>query len=85
MMGAARLRIGPILLLLAAAGCGQKGPLYLPDKTRTAVPAAPAEPPAAQPPSAQPPSAEPSAMPPPAEPPAPDKRKPATPPGDGGA
>jgi predicted small lipoprotein YifL len=29
-------------LLLAQAGCGQKGPLYLPDRKPEAVPAAPA-------------------------------------------
>jgi predicted small lipoprotein YifL len=52
-MRSALLRTGTILLLLAAAGCGQKGSLYLPDKTRTPVPAGgsatPAPVPAAQP------------------------------------
>ncbi len=83
-MGTARLCIGPVvLLLLAAAGCGQKGPLYLPDRTRTPVPAATAPSPAAQPPPAQPPAAEPAATTLPTEPPAP--AKPARPPGDGGS
>ncbi|MCC7463464.1 MAG: lipoprotein [Gammaproteobacteria bacterium] len=31
-----------ILLLLSVTGCGQKGPLYLPDRTRSIVPATPA-------------------------------------------
>ena len=68
-MRSALLRTGTILLLLAAAGCGQKGPLYLPDKTRTPVPAGggatPAPAPAAQP--------------------APGAPAPATPPGSGGS
>jgi len=38
-MRPALLRTATLLLLLAAAGCGQKGALYLPDKTRTTVPA----------------------------------------------
>ena len=58
-MRSALLRTGTILLLLAAAGCGQKGPLYLPDKTRTPVPAnsgaTPAPSPAAQPAPTKPP------------------------------
>ena len=35
------------LALLCAAGCGQKGPLYLPDAAPQAVPAGSAQPPAA--------------------------------------
>jgi predicted small lipoprotein YifL len=45
------------LLLMLLAGCGQKGPLYLPDKKPAAVTppaAAPAAPPAATPAPAQP-------------------------------
>ncbi|MDE2251564.1 MAG: lipoprotein [Gammaproteobacteria bacterium] len=37
------------VLLLALAGCGQKGPLYLPDKRPVAVPATPVTAPASQP------------------------------------
>jgi predicted small lipoprotein YifL len=40
------LRAATLALLLAAAGCGQKGPLYLPDRTHASVPAQPATPPA---------------------------------------
>jgi predicted small lipoprotein YifL len=75
-MRSALPRTGTILLLLAAAGCGQKGPLYLPDKTRTPVPAssgatpAPAQSPAAQPAPAQS---------------APAQSAPATPPGSSGS
>ena len=47
------MRRGALLLalaVLAAAGCGQKGPLYLPDKSaRVATTPAPAEPAAAEP------------------------------------
>jgi predicted small lipoprotein YifL len=73
-MHPALLRTGTILLLLAAAGCGQKGALYLPDKKRVPVPAgdsaapaqapaqsAPAQPAPAEPPPAQPAPATPSA------------------------
>ena len=39
------LRILALLALAGAtAGCGQKGPLYLPDRTRSSVPAQPAAP-----------------------------------------
>jgi predicted small lipoprotein YifL len=62
-MHSATLRI-TLLLLLAAAGCGQKGPLYLPDKTRAPVPASSSATPA----PAQPAPASPAA---PAVPPAP--------------
>jgi predicted small lipoprotein YifL len=48
-MRPALLRTATLLLLLAAAGCGQKGALYLPDKTRTTVPAADGTAPAAAP------------------------------------
>jgi predicted small lipoprotein YifL len=41
------LLIGVAAALLAA-GCGQKGPLYLPDKNRTAVTPDGAQPPPAQ-------------------------------------
>ena len=41
----ARLVAGGAMLLLVA-GCGQKGPLYLPDKNATAVQSAPASAPA---------------------------------------
>ena len=66
------LRIGSLLLLLAAAGCGQKGPLYLPDTPRAPVPAAggatpPAEPGAPAAPATPPtptPDQAPSASPP---------------------
>jgi len=47
------MRPGPIVLagaLLVLAGCGQKGPLYLPDKNAAVVTSAPAAaPPAAAP------------------------------------
>jgi predicted small lipoprotein YifL len=51
-MRSALLRTGTILLLLAAAGCGQKGSLYLPDRTRTPVPAGGEATPAAAAPAA---------------------------------
>lgn len=42
-------------LVLLLAGCGQKGPLYLPDRHPTAVTSAPAAPPPADaPPKKQP-------------------------------
>jgi predicted small lipoprotein YifL len=72
-MRSALLRAGTILLLLAAAGCGQKGPLFLPGKTRTPVPASSGATPApAQSPAAPAQSA-------PAQP------APATPPGSSGS
>jgi len=37
-------RAAAALVLLCLAGCGQKGPLYLPDPAPQAVPAAPAAP-----------------------------------------
>ena len=70
-MRSALLRTGTILLLLTAAGCGQKGPLYLPDKTRTPVPAGG--------------GATPAPAPAPAAQPAPGAPAPATPPGSGGS
>jgi predicted small lipoprotein YifL len=54
-------RVAALLLLLAAAGCGQKGPLYLPDRNRASVPAQPAAPPPSPAPSAAPPAASPPA------------------------
>jgi len=66
-MRPALLRTATILLLLAAAGCGQKGALYLPDKTRTTVPAgdraAPAQAPAQSAPAQSAPAEAPSATP----------------------
>jgi predicted small lipoprotein YifL len=54
-MRSSSLRAGTLLLLLLAEGCGQKGPLYLPDRTRTAVqPTAPATDQPAPAPSAPP-------------------------------
>jgi len=50
------------LLALLLAGCGQKGPLYLPDRQPTAV-TPPAPPPAAAP-AAQPAPAQPTQTPP---------------------
>jgi predicted small lipoprotein YifL len=70
----------PIMLTvaLAAGGCGQKGPLYLPDKnakvaTAPAAGTAPATPAVAQPapPAAATPEATPAAPAPPQTPPAP--------------
>ena len=47
---------------LTLAGCGQKGPLYLPEKGATAV-TNPAGPPPAPPPSGQPPEPSPAPQP----------------------
>ncbi|MGH8207181.1 MAG: LPS translocon maturation chaperone LptM [Steroidobacteraceae bacterium] len=62
-----------IAALLALAGCGQKGPLYLPTKPKTKVPAATSAPPTVSPSvapqSAAPPSQAPSPIGP--QPPAP--------------
>jgi predicted small lipoprotein YifL len=46
-LGTSTLRCGVLLIALAAAGCGQKGPLYHPDATPPA--SAPASTPAAAP------------------------------------
>jgi hypothetical protein len=74
--------------LAALAGCGLKGPLYLPEKSQEivirpgAAPGAPAEPPAPEPapeaasPAEGPPEAPPEAAPPPAVPDAPRTRPP---------
>ena len=52
MRAACLVRAGIVALALAAAACGQKGALYLPDKTRAPVPAhaGAAPPPAPTPP-----------------------------------
>ena len=48
MSGALRLAllVAPCVATLLLAGCGQKGPLYLPDPAPQAVPATPANAPA---------------------------------------
>jgi predicted small lipoprotein YifL len=57
----------------ALSGCGQKGPLYLPDKSGAVVTSAP---PATPPPATAPPATAPPATPPPAStPPAPAPQK----------
>jgi len=78
-----KLRMLPalVLVVLAASGCGLKGPLYLPEKSDVTIrpapaatsPEAPAEPaPAAEPEAAPEPAAEPE--PPPQDPsPGPDR------------
>ena len=43
------LRVAALLMLAVAAGCGQKGALYLPDRTRSTVPAQSPAPPAIPP------------------------------------
>ena len=59
------VRLLLVLAVLAAAGCGQKGPLYLPDKVGKVVTSAPAatqaQPAPATPVSAPPPGAAPAA------------------------
>ena len=53
------MRRGWLLLILAAltsSGCGQKGPLYLPDKGGKVVTSAPPAPQAEAPPAATPPA-----------------------------
>ena len=65
------MRGAPLLLALAtlaAGGCGQKGPLYLPDKVGKVVTSAPATPKAAPP--EPPPPATPASAPPPGAAPA---------------
>ena len=59
-------RAWPLLILaaLAAGGCGQKGPLYLPDKAGKVVTSAPATPQAAPPEAATPSPAPAKAAPP---------------------
>jgi len=56
-----------VLAVLAAGGCGQKGPLYLPDKVGKVVTSAPAtpqsQPAPATPAGAPPPDAAPAAAP----------------------
>ena len=61
----------PVLLGAAAllAGCGQKGPLYLPDKNTRVITTPPAAPPAAPAPAANPPPADAAPQ------PAPDKKR----------
>ena len=81
-MRPALLRTATLLLLLAAASCGQKGALYLPDKTRMTVPAADSTAPAAAPAPAQPPASTPAA---PSAQPAPTQPAPATPSGSSGS
>ena len=79
-----RAGVGVVLAtMLALAGCGQKGPLYLPEKggavvtTPATAPPAPASPPAApgQPPQTSPaPEPQSTAEPPPGNPAAPPKK-----------
>ncbi|HZC87485.1 MAG TPA: lipoprotein [Steroidobacteraceae bacterium] len=73
-----RAGVGVVLAAtLALAGCGQKGPLYLPEKPGAVVTAPPAPPPAApgQPPQPSPASgAQSTAEPPPADVAAPPKK-----------
>ena len=45
----ARSRFGLVLVLLAASGCGLKGPLYLPEKSDVTIRPAPAATPPASP------------------------------------
>jgi predicted small lipoprotein YifL len=63
-------RAWPLLILaaLAGGGCGQKGPLYLPDKGGKVVTSAPAAPQVQAPPAATPPANAPPAETAPANP-----------------
>lgn len=62
-MRSATLGFLALLVLASAGGCGQKGPLYLPDRARGSVPAAPspAPTPAAAPAAPAAPAASPDA------------------------
>lgn len=66
----------PILAALAAGGCGQKGPLYLPDKAGKVVTSAPASPAPASPALAKPQAAPPEAATTPSSAPATQKAAP---------
>ena len=55
-----RARLGLTLVLLAASGCGLKGPLFLPEKSDVTIRPAPAtQPPEAQAPAESAPAPEP--------------------------